>query len=85
MLTDAPAFPGVCVFACARTSSLARPLHICSTPQAADFSNQYIRVCLSVRASNGVESDSDCQSSHAAREIESKKELQKAVRMPPLV
>lgn len=33
---------------------------------AADFSNRYIFVCLTVRTSNGVESDSDCQSSRTA-------------------
>lgn len=72
------------VFICACTFFLIRPLHIGSTPQAADFSNRYIRVCLSVHVSNGVESDSDCQSSHMGCEIESKMELQKAVHMPPL-
>lgn len=66
-------------FVCAYPSSLTCPLNIGFTPQAADFSNQYICVCLSVRASNGVKSDSNCQSSHTGFKIESKMVRQKAV------
>ena len=49
------------------------------TSQAADFSNQYICACLSVHASNGVESISGCQSFHIGFETESKMELQRAM------
>lgn len=38
-----------------------------------------ICVCLSVRVSNGVKSDSNCQSSHTGVKIESKMVRQKAV------
>lgn len=45
----------------------------------------YICVCLSIRGSNGVESDSHCQSFSYGCEIGSKMMLWKAMHMPPLI